>query len=306
MEMTETPAMVKEYRMECGDGWACFKTCELFPGVTLQFNDIFCETLPGDERGIPLFEMNYCAEGSYECVFSSGGCGEIHEGGFAACCPNCPKTEARFPLERYRGITLLLDLEQAQQHMECQYAGFHLQVWNLPEKLCPARQCLTLPNHAHIRRIFEELNESPPCEAITYWQIKVLELLAVLSALPPCKPDCPHYWGRDKQQLMQHIRAHLRHAACEPLSLEELAQAHSLSLTTLKRDFSRMFGISPGAYRRHCRMELAARLLAETQLSITEIAMHMGYQNGSKFSAAFRDEMGAPPGEYRKKLGSLE
>lgn len=53
-------------------------------------------------------------------------------------------------------------------------------------------------------------------------------------------------------------------------------------------------------------MELAARLLTETQLSITEIALHMGYQNGSKFSAAFCDEMGVLPGEYRKKLGSLE
>lgn len=52
-------------------------------------------------------------------------------------------------------------------------------------------------------------------------------------------------------------------------------------------------------------MELAARLLTETQLSITEIALHMGYQNGSKFSAAFCDEMGVLPGEYRKKLGSF-
>lgn len=303
--MTDTPPMVKEYRVD-GGGWARFKICGLFPGVTLQFNNISSETLPDDERGIPLFEMNYCAEGSYECVFASGGCAELHEGGFAACCPNCPKAESRFPLGRYRGITLLLDLEQAQQHMECQYAGFHLRVWNLPEKLCPARQCLMLPNHAHIRQIFEQLNEAPPCEAFTYWRIKVLELLAVLSALPPRKSGCPCYLGRDRQRLMQHIRTHLRHAACEPLSLEELAQAHGLSLTTFKRDFIRMFGISPGAYRRHCRMELAARLLTETQLSITEIALHMGYQNGSKFSAAFCDEMGVLPGEYRKKLGSLE
>ena len=305
METADTVEKVKELRINSGSGCAQFKTCELFPGVTLQFNDISGETLPGEERGIPLFEMNYCAEGSYECVFAYGGCAELHEGGFAACCPNCPKEEARFPLGRYRGITLLLDLERAQAHMECSYAGLRLQIWNLPEKLCPARQCLTLPNHAHIRRIFQELSD-PPCEAILYWRIKVLELLAVLCALPPRKAGCPCYWGRDKQRLMQHIRAHLRHAACEPLSLQELARAHGLGLTTLKRDFTRMFGISPGAYRRHCAMELAAQMLAETQLSITEIALHMGYQNGSKFSAAFRDEMGILPGEYRKKMRSLE
>ena len=250
--------------------------------------------------------MNYCSEGSFECVFVSGGCAEIREGGFAACCPGCPKTEARFPLGRYRGITLLLDLERAQQHIECQYASLHLQVWNLPEKLCPARQCLTLPNHAHIRRIFEQMNEPPPCEAFTYRQLKVLELLAVLSALPPCRPGCLCYLGSDKQQLMQHIRTHLRRSACEPEPLAELARAHGLSLSALKRDFSRMYGISPGAYRRHCRMEAAACLLAETTLPVTEVALRTGYQNGSKFSAAFRDEMGVLPLEYRKKRSQLE
>ena len=47
-------------------------------------------------------------------------------------------------------------------------------------------------------------------------------------------------------------------------------------------------------------MEMAAKLLAETDESILEIAGRIGYENGSKFARAFRDVMGISPGRYRR------
>lgn len=50
-------------------------------------------------------------------------------------------------------------------------------------------------------------------------------------------------------------------------------------------------------------MLMAAQQLINTQRSILEIASECGYDNGSKFSEAFRKVIGETPSEYRKAHG---
>ena len=40
-------------------------------------------------------------------------------------------------------------------------------------------------------------------------------------------------------------------------------------------------------------------LISERKCSVAEIAQRLGYDNASKFSAAFRDVMGVTPQAYR-------
>lgn len=49
------------------------------------------------------------------------------------------------------------------------------------------------------------------------------------------------------------------------------------------------------------KMRVAARLLGETDRTVLDIAGEFGYGNSSKFAAAFREVLGASPGEYRQK-----
>ena len=48
-------------------------------------------------------------------------------------------------------------------------------------------------------------------------------------------------------------------------------------------------------------MQKAAALLAEGRLSVMEIAGMSGYENCSKFAAAFRGEYGMSPSDYRRQ-----
>ena len=48
------------------------------------------------------------------------------------------------------------------------------------------------------------------------------------------------------------------------------------------------------------KMRVAGRLLRETGRTVMDVAAELGYENGSKFSSAFRDVMGVSPGEYRR------
>lgn len=294
------------YRIEAQDGYADFTDYALFPGVHLVFNDVHCETLPGENDPIALFEINYCTQGLFECAFAAGGSTELREGGFAACCPHSPKSESRFPLGRYRGMTVTLDLDLAQQHMDRRYPELALTLWDLPERLCPMHSCLTLPASHSMRAVFQSIGDTPDRSRVPYYRIKMLELFSLMSALPPREDAYRAYLPGDKKDTLRHIRQHLRHASCGDLSLAELARAHGLCLTVLKQDFAKLYGITPGAYRRQCRLQQAARMLTDTELSVTDIAARVGYQNTSKFSAAFRQEIGLTPSAYRKTHGLLE
>ena len=53
-------------------------------------------------------------------------------------------------------------------------------------------------------------------------------------------------------------------------------------------------------------MQSAAQVLIHTTRTIDEIAEEFGYENESKFSAAFKKIMGDPPGVYRKEHSKVK
>ena len=55
-----------------------------------------------------------------------------------------------------------------------------------------------------------------------------------------------------------------------------------------------------GVTRAFVSMERAAALLRETDLSVAEIAGQVGYESQSKFTAAFKEQFGQLPKEYRR------
>ncbi len=84
------------------------------------------------------------------------------------------------------------------------------------------------------------------------------------------------------------------------LTVDELAKEHLMNSTTLKQLFKKVYGMSIAAHIKEHRMEHAAYLLKNTSMSIGDIAQHVGYDNQSKFSAAFKEHFGMLPKEFRK------
>jgi AraC family transcriptional regulator len=86
------------------------------------------------------------------------------------------------------------------------------------------------------------------------------------------------------------------------LSLEEIASAAHLSPFHFSRLFKKLTGATPHAYLASLRAARARDLLAETDLSITEVGARVGYMSSSHFSKAFRQSTGISPSAYRKAL----
>lgn len=90
----------------------------------------------------------------------------------------------------------------------------------------------------------------------------------------------------------------------QDLTLKALAAASYLSPFHFARLFKKLTGLSPHNYLAGMRATRAQLLLAETDLSVTEIGARVGYLSGSHFTKAFRLATGTTPREFRKSLVS--
>ena len=88
------------------------------------------------------------------------------------------------------------------------------------------------------------------------------------------------------------------------LPLEEIAAAAFLSPYHFARLFKKLTGASPHAYLATLRVARAQALLAETDLSISEVSERVGYSSSSHFTKAFRQATGLAPRAYRAALVS--
>ena len=84
------------------------------------------------------------------------------------------------------------------------------------------------------------------------------------------------------------------------ITLAELAAMFHLSQSSLKLCFKALYGVPVAGYLRTVRMDTAARLLQESDLPVAEIAHRVGYEDPSRFSAAFRRHTGRRPTELRR------
>ena len=83
------------------------------------------------------------------------------------------------------------------------------------------------------------------------------------------------------------------------VTLAELETEFHVSGTTIKSTYRDAFGASLYADTKRRKMLAAAEALRNTDRTVLEIAGSLGYDNASKFAAAFRSIHGVSPTEYR-------
>ena len=112
---------------------------------------------------------------------------------------------------------------------------------------------------------------------------------------------CPQ-WREEAEQvkIIREIHDHLTEHMEQRVTIEELSYRYLINPTTLKTVFKEVYGNSLAAHMKEHRMEKAAALLRETDMSVAEIAGQVGYESQSKFTAAFKEQFGQLPTAYRR------
>ncbi len=87
----------------------------------------------------------------------------------------------------------------------------------------------------------------------------------------------------------------------EPVSLAELASIANLSRFHFARAFRQSVGLPPHRYQQRLRIEKAKEMLRLTELSVTEIALSVGYETPQALSRVFVRMVGVAPSQYRRE-----
>ena len=90
-------------------------------------------------------------------------------------------------------------------------------------------------------------------------------------------------------------------ASHEEWPVRRLARVSGVSEAHFARSFKEAYGLPPHRYLLTRRIERAAALLRESDLSITEIAFQTGWSSLGTFGRTFRDVTGESPGELRAR-----
>ncbi len=84
-------------------------------------------------------------------------------------------------------------------------------------------------------------------------------------------------------------------------SIAELCGRAGISKTVLAERFASRIGMSPIEYLTDWRMQIAARWLKETAVTLDQVAERCGYDTASSFSKAFKRAFGVSPATYRRR-----
>lgn len=110
-----------------------------------------------------------------------------------------------------------------------------------------------------------------------------------------------NYASQKYSILIRDVIAYIEFHLEEDLSLSQLAAHFDKNATVLSNTFSKETGQTLTGFIRQARIREAIRLFNTTNLSVSEVAMSIGYQDFSYFSKLFSKTIGCSPSEYRRK-----
>ena len=149
-----------------------------------------------------------------------------------------------------------------------------------------------------LRNILREMEQKNPgyedvCQA--YMEILIIRLMRSTALAVPSESQTVST-NRQCAAVRRYIDLHFK----EPLTLEQLAEEGHMNKFYLSHAFKKEYGLSPINYMITRRIDESKYLLAETDLSMSQIAQLLGFSSQSYFSQVFHRTQDISPKEYRQ------
>lgn len=108
-----------------------------------------------------------------------------------------------------------------------------------------------------------------------------------------------------KENTAARIRTYIDHNLDRSIKLNEIAAKCYVSKCYMIDVFKEVYGITPHQYHKKQRIEKSQHLLRFTNMSVTEVAIAMGFDSIHPFTNKFHEIVGMSPSEYRKRFMSI-
>jgi len=108
--------------------------------------------------------------------------------------------------------------------------------------------------------------------------------------------------GLDARQLVR-VTETIQEKIGEPITVSMLSSVTGLSRSYFSHAFRTSVGRTPHEHIVRLRLEHAMKLMAGTDVPLSEIALAAGFSDQAHFSNKFRRTIGKTPGEWRRSIG---
>lgn len=275
----------------------------LFAGVQLHYLSLAGKTFsvhhePSDHSMV----INYCKSGRIGWQTENGNYIYLGAGDFSVHTRGSSfHTQIELPNGSYEGFSIDIEVTELTRHPPELLSGSGISGSALYEKLCRCGTLIPFTGTVQTDAIFQFFYDQPPITQPVYQKLKTLELLLYLFHSQTLSPQRATKYQTEQVELIRQIHDYLSDHLGQRITIEELSRQYLMNPTTMKALFKSVYGTSIAAHMKEHRMRQAAKLLLESEMSIAEIALAVGYDSQSKFSTAFKEFFQTLPKEYRKK-----
>lgn len=276
----------------------------VFDGIDLMFLDVKQETIQFYAKShTKMFAINHCEEGRIECKFTSGeylymGPGDMSIGWHIHA---DYQHENYFPTKLFKGIVLLVDVEKAQPVLDALVTEARIDLTQLANRFCEHSDFgMMMEETESVRQIFSSLYKVPDQIKGHYFKLKVIEIFLLLSVISTTNHEKRSSYRKQQVDIVKAVNEYISTQFMKRITIDSLSDQFDIPTSTLKRCFKGVYGTTIHHYLKECRINAAKHLLQESDQSILEIANAVGYENGSKFTSAFKEATGVTPSAYRK------
>lgn len=107
------------------------------------------------------------------------------------------------------------------------------------------------------------------------------------------------------QDRVQTMMSFIHQNYAGKIRLEDIAASAAVSTRECLRCFQNTIRKSPAEYLTEYRLDMAKKMLKETDMTITEVSFSAGFSSNAYFGKIFREKCGTTPGKYREESSSL-
>jgi len=148
----------------------------------------------------------------------------------------------------------------------------------------------------------------PGPENIVYYPTAAAAAAAGLRPCLRCRPETAPgtpAWNGTSASVSRAMHL-IQQGALNDGSVDQLADRLGLSARHLRRLFRKHIGAPPKAIADHQRLLFAKKLVMETDMPITQVALAAGYGSLRRFNAAFRKGVGRTPSQMRNSRSQTQ
>ncbi len=147
------------------------------------------------------------------------------------------------------------------------------------------------------RELAEQRDGTWPCRSRSFF-LEALFLVERVFSIPLAGEESTLAESLDDvDPVILHLHTHYQ----EKVTISDLVRLFHTNRTTLEQRFREATGLPVMSYLTQLRVRLAALMLRDTELPISEVMWRVGFKDGTHFGRTFRKHTTQSPSEYREQ-----